>query len=188
MEFGAYWQSLGVRALVVGLALLAGCSKPPPQTRTTEQIFAEQQQLPAVYLTETGDRITAPKGKGAFVDEKSGKLAWPALACNRPDCPGRSSGGQPQLFIAPDPAMYVGPDGKIALDPKRDTGPQPQFGQCPACWKQRNPAAETAAQQQQYRAWVAPYVLPETAERLAELEAERKRRVRRDRHEAVAHE
>jgi hypothetical protein len=167
--------------------LLVGCAEPPPPTRSVDEIFAEQRQLPVLYLTESGERITAPGGKGVFVDPKSGKLAWPALACNRPDCPGRTK-DEPVLFIAPDPAMYVGDDGKIAFDPKRDPGPQPGFGQCPACWKTRHLSEETSARQQQFRAWVAPYVLPETARRLAELETERKRRLRRDRHEAIANQ
>jgi hypothetical protein len=52
----------------------------------------------------------------------------------------------------------------------------------------RNRASETAQQRQQYNASAAPYILPETAKRLEELEAERKQRLRHDRHKEQAGE
>jgi hypothetical protein len=141
-------------------------------------------ELPALYITESGKSITASSGKGPFVDDATGEIAWPAIACNRPDCPGRKSADEPFLFISPDPAMYVAADRSIKFDAERAKNAPPHAGQCPECWKQRNLASETTDEQQQFRNWVAPYVLPQTAERLADLEAERKRRARRERHEA----
>lgn len=168
-------------------AVVVGCSRSQPvQPRTLDEIFAEQMELPAVYLTAGGKRIEAPSGRGPFVDAETGEIAWMALACLRPDCPGKKSDGEPVLFIAPDSAMYVAADGKIATDPSRATEEPPHAMQCPVCWKQRNLSAETSAQKQQFNNWVAPYVLPETTARLAELEQERKLRVRRDQHRALA--
>ncbi len=170
-------------------ALSGGCGGDhPPQTRTKEEILQEQSSLPALYLTqESRKRVTAPKSKGVFVDPATGELCWKALACERPDCPGRSADGEPFLFISPDPAMFAAPDGTIGFDPTRqgDGGPESR-GQCPKCAEQRNPKSETADEAQQYRDWVVPYVLPKTAARQAELEAELQRRVRRNQHEAIA--
>jgi hypothetical protein len=174
-------------ALVLGSLLLGGfvgCGDSPPPVRSRDEIFSEQMELPALYFTESGKKIRAKAGQGAFVDAGSGET-WSALACNRPDCPGRKSADEPFLFISPDPAMYVA-EGKIAFDPERAKNALPHGGQCPECWKQRNRASETNEQQQQFRDWVAPYVLPETAERLAQLEVERKRRARRQRHESLS--
>lgn len=179
---------------LVGLSLcavvFAGCcgGDRQPQTRTRDEILQEQSSLPTLYLTqESRKRVTAPKSKGLFVDPDTGELCWKALACQRPDCPGRSADGEPFLFITVDPAMFAEADGTVGFDPTRKGDDDPESrGHCPKCWEQRTPDTETAEQAQQYRDWIVPYVLPSTAARQAELEAELQRRVRRDKHEAIA--
>lgn len=170
---------------------VVGCNRSePPPARARDEIFREETALPAVYMTgKSRKRVIAPRSRGAFVDEQTGELCWPALACQRPECPGRGSDGEPYLFISPDPAMYAKPDGTIGVDPTRtgDGGPESR-GLCPKCWEERNPDAETEEQRQQFVNWVKPYELPETKERLKELEAERQRRLRRDRYRDIVNQ
>lgn len=173
--------------IILLLLVLGGCTKAPPPTRSSDEIFSERMELPALYMTKGGKKITSASGKGPFIDAASGEIAWPALACNRPDCLGRSASGEPYLFVSPDPAMFVTPEGTIGFDIERAKNAPAEAGLCPECMKHRNLASESLDQQQQFRNWIAPYVLPETAERLAQLEAERKRRARRDEHEAITH-
>ena len=133
--------------------------------------------LPRLYLTaQTHKRVKAPAHKGVFVDEASGEICWPARACYAPNCPGRAADGEPLVFIAPDPGVYVKPDGTFGYDPAR-ASPDKNSGACPECLKGRNLATETDQQRQRYINWVRPYVLPETARRLEELDEERKRRL-----------
>jgi hypothetical protein len=187
MPYQARQMERACGVAVVLLAMFGGCTKSPPPTRSSDEIFSERMELPALYLTKGGKKISTASGKGPFVDVESGEIAWPALACNRPDCPGRSPVGEPFLFFSPDPAMFVTREGSIGFDIERAKNAPAEAGLCPECLKQRNLANESLDQQQQFRNWVAPYVLPETVERLAQLEAERKRRARRDKHEAITH-
>jgi hypothetical protein len=172
--------------LVAALPLLASCgqSEPPPSTR--DEIFRERLALPAVYFTaKTHKRVIAPASKGLFVDEQTGEVCWPALACHNPDCPGRS-GGEPLLFIEPEAGVYAKPDGTIGYDRARATTNQSVVAGCPACLKKRRPQTETPEQRARYVSWVKPYVLPETAARLAELDELLQRRIALDRRQRVA--
>lgn len=168
--------------LVAGLACsLASCGKEP---RSRDAIFAERMELPRLYMTlHTLREVTAPSGKGIFVDEQTGEVCWPVLACHNPDCPGRTADGQPYLFIAPDPNMVVQSDGTIGYDAKAPAPPaNPRIsldGTCPACRKTRNLKTESPETVQRYVNWVKPHVLPETAERERKLDEEARRRVRR---------
>ena len=151
--------------IVVVLGGLASCHKkeePAPRTRT--EIFKQGLELPGVYLTEkTHKRVIAPTRFGLpFVDPESGETCWPALYCTNPDCPGRRE-GEPLLFIKTD-ANYA----------------------CPHCIAKRKLAAETEAVRQQYANWVRPYVLPETAEKLKQLDAERQKRIAKERTRRLA--
>lgn len=166
------------RALIAAclLCLLASCrSEEPPRLR--EEVFRERLELPRLYFTaETRKRVRAPAGKGVFVHEESGEICWPALVCNAPDCPGRTADGKPFVFIAPDPCICIKPDGTLGYDPARASLDKNPSGACPECLKIRNLSTETDQQRRRYIEWVRPYVLPETARRLKELEEEQQRR------------
>lgn len=145
------------------LLLLAGCGGEP---RTTDDIFREEMELPSLYLTvKTQTRVTAPAGKGTFIDKATGEAAWPALACQNPNCPGRGANGEPVLFIDAGSASSTR-DGAPAVE---------TYGCCPACMKGVNWKSLSAAERQKYVNWVKPYELPESAKRRAELAEERKR-------------
>jgi hypothetical protein len=151
--------------LAVVLGGLASCSKPEaPAPRPRDAIFKDRLALPAVYLTaKSHKRIVESAGLPLFSsDPETGEMIWPALYCTNPDCPGRRE-GEPLLFIEPD-ADYA----------------------CPQCAAKRNRAAETEAVRQQYLNWVHPYVLPETAEKVKQLDAELQKRAEYERTHRVA--
>jgi len=155
--------------------------------RSRDAIFREQLSLPRLYMTHPSHRrITASTGRGVFVDPESGELAWPALACHRPECPGRGRSGQPYLFISPDSTLYAAADGTIAADVSRSASLSHHDGQCPMCKTQRRPGAETPQQRQQYIDWVRPHVLPAAAQRMVELERQRQHRIQVQRQQAGA--
>jgi hypothetical protein len=153
---------LWVAVLLGGLTSCGKKDDPPPRSR--DEIFLQRLELPAVYLTaKSHKRIIERAGLPLFTkDPETGEVVWPALCCTNPDCPGRRD-GEPLLFIEPD-ADYA----------------------CPQCAVKRNLAAETEAVRQQYINWVRPYVLPETAEKLKQLDAELQRRVEYERIMRVA--
>ena len=173
---GPLWLGL------IGCMVLAGCGKERP----LPEIEKEERSLDALYLTaETGKEITAPANKGVFVDEETGELCYPAYTCVNPDCPAKKSGDRPFLFIHRDVLTRVGPGGKVVEDeipPGKDPAEfiQSRGGflapTCPACWEVRKGRSETPAQKQQFIDWVRPYVLPQTAKRMKELEQEYKLR------------
>jgi hypothetical protein len=171
--------------IAAALPLLASCSKSEPPPPSRDEIFQERLALPAVYFTaKTHKRVIAPASKGLFIDEQTGEVCWPALACHNPDCPGRK-GDEPLLFIEPDAGVYAKPDGTIGYDRAR-AAKQSVVAGCPECLKKRNLSAETPEQRARYISWVKPYVLPETAARLAELDELLQRRIALDRHKRVA--
>lgn len=176
-----------VMIALVLLATLAGCGddyEPLEPPRTRDEIFNERVELPALYLTaESNTRVIANRGRGAFVDEGTGELAWPAFVCHRPECPARE-GDEPVLFIAPDPTVVL-MNGKIVNDINAITEAPTHLGQCPKCLKDRRIHFETKEQKAQFMQWARPYELPEAATRMKELEAERKRRIRLDRQQAI---
>lgn len=165
------FQLNATRVVACFLLSFASCSK---ELRTRDEIFQDQLELPAVYLTvDSQTRVIASQSKGLFVDETTGELAWPALACHNPDCPARGPDDEPHLFIAPNPAMYAKPDGSVGYDQSRDK--MQTTGFCPECLKGRNQNRLTQQDRDNFVNWVKPHVLPETAERIKELDAERKR-------------
>lgn len=151
------------------VAPLIGCAD--KRLRSREEIEAERRALPALYMTESGKRIQAPPGQGAFVDSESNEIAYPVFVCTNPDCPAK--GDEPQLFIHPDANFSVGPDGKLKsemfatkaeYDAARKAKGYPEFPSCPACRKAG--VADPNNKEE--------YVLPETAKRRKELKAELK--------------
>jgi hypothetical protein len=147
------------------LGCLASCSKKEePVPRSRDEIFKQRLTLPALYLTAPSHkRIIAPAGLALFTkDKETGEMIWPALYCTNPDCPGRRE-GEPLLFIEPDAGFA-----------------------CPQCVAKRNRATESAEVRQQYINWVRPYVLPETAKKLKELDAELQNRIEYERLHRVA--
>lgn len=168
---------LSFMALVAPLA--AGCGRSPrPRSRSRDAIFAERRTLPALFITaKSGRHVVAPDDRTMFVDPETGEIAWRAWACHNPDCPGRQPGGPPFLCIEGDDGYVPKPDGSIGFDPRKSANPKQRPGMCPRCSAIRDPARETRAEAERYERWVQLYVLPETAARLAELDAELERRV-----------
>jgi len=163
-QYNCRTNSFFAPVILLAFALvLPGCGKKPePPARRGTEISAEQRSLNALFLTEkTHKEVIAPQNTKDLIDPETGETIWPALKCNNPDCPGKDKGqdGRPFLFICPNPS-------------------QPMW--CPECLKTRNRDSETQKDLIRYTAWVQPYVLPETAQRIKQLEAERKRRILRD--------
>ena len=100
----------------VALGCFTSCGREAAPPRSRDEIFRERLELPSVYLTvKSHKQVSAPGGKGSFVDNETGELCWPALCCNNPDCPGRTSEG-PYLFIDPDPGIYLKADKTVGYD------------------------------------------------------------------------
>ena len=170
-------------------------SGPPPRTRS--EIFEARREVPRLYLTgKSLKRVVAPTSRGIFVDDETGEICWPALGCYNPDCPDRGAHGEPYAFIAANALAYVAEDGSIAYRQPKPL--QPDVGQfsssdktgemyardpsllghvCPACIEVRDLASETDADRRRYQRWIRPHELPETTERLRELNEERRRRI-----------
>ena len=158
LAFGGLWIGCG------------GKEKP----RTRDVVFQEIQSLPTLYMTgKTHKEVVAPGNKGSFVDEKTGEICWRVMECGNPDCPGRPADGKPLKFITPNPAMYVKPDGTIDHDQTKSKEEEEMAGgACPECLKKRNLKTESNADRNKYAKWVKVHVLPESARRKEELEAE----------------
>jgi len=69
-------------------------------------------------------------------------------------------------------SYYVTPEGKIESRRPKSKAAGDYTGQCPACLTKRNPKRESAKLRQQYVQAVRPYVLPEAAKRLRQLDEE----------------
>jgi hypothetical protein len=159
-----------------GVCLIVSCGGEVPP-RPSDEIFRERAGLPTLYLTaKTHQRVIAAGDKGLFVDENSGEVCWPALACHAPNCPGRHSPDEPFVFNAPDPAFVAKPDGTVGYDHSQKPA-EKMAGACPECLKGRNLKTESPQVQQNFIDWVQPYVLPETAKRLKRLDEESQRRI-----------
>lgn len=159
--------------LAAGVLLVAGCgrSEPPP---TLQSMYDEERSLPALYIEpNTGERVTVAGDHWAYPQD--GKLFWPALTCTNPECPA-AGGKEPVLFTSNDPAVSLNADGTINEGGPGRKPRNKHAGQCPECLKTRNLASETEADRQRYLEFVQPYVLPETAQRRAELAAARQAR------------
>jgi hypothetical protein len=146
------------RCVVAGLliALIAGCGESQPRSR--DEIWQERESLPRLFLTQkTGKEVIAPGNRGAFVDEATGEMCWPALACHAENCPGRSADGKPYVF-----SSYGGESSK-AVRPGEF-----RLAGCPMCLEAGRPPDPSA---------IRPYVLPEIEARLRQLDEEYRRRV-----------
>ena len=139
-----------------------------------------------MYLaTKSHKQVIAPGGRGVFIDPETGEVCWPALVCNNPNCPGRRN-GEPFLFCEADPGVYVKSGKTLGYDMAASQA-APHLGTgCPRCAANRNFATETAEVRKQYINWVQPYVLPETAEKMKQLDAELQKRAAYDRTQRVA--
>ena len=127
---------------------------PPPKPRLMHDIVVERLNVNQLYLTEkTRKEVIAPAKLLTPLDPETGERCFPALTCHNPECPGKqqASGDRPYLFISSSMHMQV---------------------QCPACAKSHDPSTRTQAEHVQYRAWVKPYRLPESATRLRQLDEE----------------
>jgi hypothetical protein len=166
--------------------VLGGCGGGPDKPRSMEEIDQERTSLPALFLTKSGHRVIAPGNRGVFVDEESGEIAWPAYECGNPNCPGKGENGEPAVFYWGEPRFYLKEDGALgardfetaqdwrdALAAEGGT----QEPTCPHCLKIRHIAAESQTESQQYSEWAQQHVLPETAARRKELDAERQARI-----------
>ena len=155
--------------------MFSGCGEPRPVT--LEEMYEEERQLPTLFLTaESGTEVLAPGDSGVFVDEATGELCWPALACENPACPARTSDDGPYLFIAPDKAVIINPDGTIGYDRAQAGEIDNYYGNCPKCLEIRSLESESDEDRLRYSKFVQPHVLPETAQRREELAEARKKR------------
>ena len=154
-----------------------------PEPRSQNEIFLERESLPALFLTaQSRKRITGPGTKQFFIDKDSKEICWRAMTCVNPRCPALKSGDKPPIFINPNPSVFIKPDGTIGQDPARamkaaKAGP---LIACPECLKTRNVKNESRDSKEKYLSWVQPHVLPETAKRIKEFEAEQKSRTEMD--------
>jgi len=144
-----FWQ-----AGFVGVALVLGCG--PSNPRPREAILRELEGLPRLYLGErSGRRLIAAGDKGAFPDEETGEMLWPALACYADGCPARGPAGEPFVFSS----------SRSREAPPRN--PSHEVAGCPQC----------AASGVITAGSVRPYVIPETEKQVQRLEDEYRRRV-----------
>ena len=128
---------------------------PEEATRTRAEISREQSNLNRLFFTEkTQRRIVAPTNRGPFVDEVTGEMAWPAFRCHNPNCPEKGTADEPFLFTFPD---------------------RNQRQICPACTKEIDVESAPIKELQPHLIWTRAYDLPETARRVKQLDAERKR-------------
>jgi hypothetical protein len=131
---------------------------PIPEPRPTKDVALESISLNQLYLSEkTLTEVIAPARFMTPWDEELGERCFPALTCNKPDCPGEGKGDRPYLFIIP---YSPGGGGGQMI--------------CPACSKGRALSTWTEEERQEYfkNKWVQPYLLPDQAERLEQLEEE----------------
>jgi hypothetical protein len=141
-----------------------------------DKVFQERMELPRLYLTaKSHKRVIAPTSKSVFVDKATGEVCWPALVCVSPDCPGRAANGDPYIFIEPDPGTFRKTDGSLGYDPTRAASAQETVAGCPKCLAIRDLASESVEDRRHYAGMVRPHVLPETAARIKQLDAKRKR-------------
>ena len=132
---------------------------PKEEPRTRQEISAEQSSLNRLFLTaKTNRRILAPSQTATFVDPVTGEPAWPAFTCHNSKCPKRGTEDEPYLFIFSD---------------------REQRQTCPACAEENDPDSFSTRELRRYLSWTRPYTLPETARRIKELDAERKRASKR---------
>jgi hypothetical protein len=179
-------KSASLLLIAIALGCLPSCSKQEPPPRSRDEIFRERMELPALYITaKSHKQVTAPAGKGMFIDAETGELCWHALACTNPDCPGRQD-GEPYLFIEPDQGFYIKSDKTVGYNLAAARAAQWSDGTCPKCATIRNRAAESPEVRQRYVNWARPYVLPETAERMKALDEELKRCITYERTQWVA--
>ncbi len=169
----------------LGMLLLAGCSG-EVKPRSVKEIDAERQTLPGLFMTPSGKQIKAPGNQGVFVDPSSHELAWPVYECTNPACPGRGADGQPHLFIWTDPRFFVADDGSLGT---REFKTIQEWREavaaagghreptCDKCLAIRQPASESPEESQRYSEYPRRYVLPETAQRKEELDAEHQARI-----------
>jgi hypothetical protein len=151
--------------------------------RSSDDIFREKVGLPALFLTvDTKQRVVAAGNQGNFVDKDTGEICWRAFECRNPKCPGKATNGGLYLFITPDPAVFLKPDGTLGFDEKKanEAARSGIVSGCPECLKIRNLKSESPATREYYASFVQTHVLSETAKRLKELEEEYNRSVETD--------
>ena len=174
--------------LLFSLILIPACGseEAEPAPRSRDEIFRDTVNLPSLYMTDSGERIEAPRIERCFVDQKTGKLFWMALECTNPKCPAKLGGGKPHIFIMPDPGIYVNKKGELGFDSEAEEQAIRKGGflGCKKCFPLRQRqmlssgrGAETQAEKIQYAEYVVPHVLPESWKRRKELEKEMASRV-----------
>ena len=162
------------------LCLISACGSRGDTPRSRNAIMSEKEELPVLYLTEDGEEVIVP-GQGNVITH-NGKLAWEAMECRNPNCPGTPNGDRPFLFIWTNPLARPGVDGQVEYIEEPDETilqllEESSEPVCPACLPGRTRDSESDAVQQQYVEWCQPYVLPATAQRLKELDDEHRRRL-----------
>lgn len=124
---------------------------PPPKPMAeavVKKFFLFPADKPIIPYTKPG-----PFAGNFFVDPGSGKLAWKAMVCTAPDCPGRKPGKAPEPFAIRHAYLYPLPNGETPN--LFDDGKGPQA--CPDCGRSQT---------------ITEYLPPEDESRKTRLAAE----------------
>lgn len=155
--------------LATACLALGACPGAEDRPLSRGEIFEERKKIPTLYLTDDGREIIAPGTEfGAIVDPQTKKLAWAAMVCENPACPGPKKGDRPYLFTWPNPVLFVAEDGTVASGQPITPEQLAEFEKfktvkCPACAAANTPNPNSAGARR--------FVLPEAEKRLQELEA-----------------
>ena len=142
--------------------------------RSRDEIWAERMGLARLYMSHPGMRErVASRGPGPHVDQETREVFWPVRACNAPDCPARGASGEPHRFIVPNPGMFGASGASLGQKPKQASSRVSTTGGCPECEGMEGRSEEELRRRQ--AKWVRPYLLPESVERMKQLDAERRR-------------
>lgn len=175
-----------VLGVVAVCALAGGCCrasrKSPEELRTemaTQEAFSPEFETNRVELLESLDEIRIRDGvegykvvpteeakeahKGsptAFVDPNTGKVAWRALGCFNPRCPGRPNGGI-VIVARPVSNIGVGQGGALHMGPANPEDLNKPFP-CPVCgsesyWQAYDPPETIRRRQELQRELNATY-------------------------------
>jgi hypothetical protein len=130
----------------------------PPEPRTRDDIYEDEQWLPTLYLTDQSNtRVVREGNVGRHRDAESGEMCSPASGCYNTACPQRGEDGEPYAFTYSSNSEL----GRV----------------CPACLEARDLESETAADRDRYGRFTHPYELPEARALRRELTAERRQRI-----------
>ena len=100
--------------------------------RTPNAIVKQRSALPFLYLKEDSlEHVVTEGNQGtAYIDPSDGRICWPAMICENPQCPARTEGGPPVLLINILPGAIAGSDGTLRSETTFGSG---DLAKCPHC-------------------------------------------------------